>query len=132
MLWWQWIILGLVLLGAEMMVDAEFYLVFLGVSAIGVGLLGLVWIDSPLWAEWVLFSVLSVASLLLFRSKVYSRLRPNPPDYEENLIGVLEQVVNQIIERELGARSMFHERMGLKFEDAVQRTADGYAELGWL
>ncbi|TDJ16346.1 MAG: NfeD family protein, partial [Deltaproteobacteria bacterium] len=47
MVWWQWIVLGVVLLGAEMMVDAEFYLVFLGVSALTVGLLDLSWADSP-------------------------------------------------------------------------------------
>ena len=34
MTWWAWMILGAVLLGAELFaVDAQFYLVFLGVSA---------------------------------------------------------------------------------------------------
>jgi membrane protein implicated in regulation of membrane protease activity len=87
MLWWQWVMLGIVLLGAEMMVDAEFYLVFLGVSAVSVGLLGIAWTDSPIWVQWVLFSLISIASLVLFRSKLYTKLRGNVPDYEESLIG---------------------------------------------
>ena len=42
MTWWSWLILGAVLLGAELFaVDAQFYLVFLGVSAAIVGLAGL-------------------------------------------------------------------------------------------
>ena len=32
MIWWQWIVLGVLLLGAEMLFDAEFFLVFLGVA----------------------------------------------------------------------------------------------------
>ena len=36
MTWWGWMILGAVMLGAELFaVDAQFYLVFLGVSAAG-------------------------------------------------------------------------------------------------
>ena len=42
MTWWSWMILGAVLLGAELFaVDAQFYLVFLGVSAAIVGLASL-------------------------------------------------------------------------------------------
>jgi membrane protein implicated in regulation of membrane protease activity len=37
MIWWQWIVLGTFVLASEMFVDAEFYLVFLGISAVVVG-----------------------------------------------------------------------------------------------
>ena len=37
--WWHWMVLGAVVLGAELMfVDAQFYLVFIGLSAALVGL----------------------------------------------------------------------------------------------
>ena len=49
MLWWQWMILGTVFLGAEIAVDAEFYLVFLGISALLVGLLGATSVTLPIW-----------------------------------------------------------------------------------
>ena len=43
MTWWVWMIAGVVLLGTELLlIDAQFYLVFLGLSAMLVGLLGLV------------------------------------------------------------------------------------------
>ena len=48
--WWGWITVGALLLAAEMtIVDLEFYLVFLGVSAFVVGLLGLAEVSMPFW-----------------------------------------------------------------------------------
>ena len=46
--WWGWLVVGALLLGVEMFViDAQFYLVFLGVAAALVGLLGLAGIACP-------------------------------------------------------------------------------------
>ena len=48
MAWWSWCIFGMVLLGVELLaVDAQFYLVFAGLAAIVVGLLGLVGLELP-------------------------------------------------------------------------------------
>lgn len=73
---WGWIVVGAALLGAELaLVDAEFYLVFLGVSALAVG--GVVWAapDLPVWIQWLAFGALSVANMVLFRDRVYAKLR---------------------------------------------------------
>ena len=78
--WWGWITVAAILLVAEMtVVDLEFYLVFLGASALIVGLLGLSGVVLPIWLQWLVFAVLAVASLVIFRRRVYQRLRP-PPD----------------------------------------------------
>jgi membrane protein implicated in regulation of membrane protease activity len=74
--WWAWLTAGGLLLAAEMaFVDAEFYLVFLGVSALLVGGLGAAGLDAPVWLQWLLFSALAVVSLVFFRQRVYSRVR---------------------------------------------------------
>ena len=74
--WWGWLILGFLLMGAEMTaVDAAFYLIFVGAAAIGMGILGLAGVTLPIWGQWVLFSVLAVGSMVLFRQKLYDRLR---------------------------------------------------------
>ncbi len=96
MVWWQWVVLGVVLLGAEMMVDAEFYMIFLGVSALTVGLVDLFWADSPMWAEWFLFSMIAVVSLLLFRSRFYTKIRGKIPDRAEGMIGEIGIVEGDI------------------------------------
>ena len=35
MLWWYWLLLGLLLLGAEMMTPGGFYILFFGLAEIG-------------------------------------------------------------------------------------------------
>ncbi len=87
MLWWQWIVLGALLLGAELFVDAEFYLVFIGISAIAVGLAGLTPIEFPIWAQWLLFPTLAVLSLMAFRQRLHAKLRSAGPDLNEGVVG---------------------------------------------
>ena len=84
--WWAWMVLGIGLLGVEMFViDAQFYLVFIGLSAAVVGLLGLAGADLPGWAEWLVFSVLAVAAMLAFRRRLYEMVRSRSGQVEERL-----------------------------------------------
>jgi len=84
--WWGWIIVGAVLLGAEMFViDAQFYLVFLGIAAALVGLAGLAGVALPEWAQWLAFAVLSIVSMLAFRRRLYAKLRRPGGEVDERL-----------------------------------------------
>lgn len=94
MSWWGWLIVGIVLIGAELMTDAAFYLVFAGAAAVVVGLLGLAGVALPVWAQWIAFAVLAIALMVLFRRKLYDRLRGGLPDYEHAALGVMV-VVNE-------------------------------------
>ncbi len=96
MLWWQWITIGVILLGAEMIVDAEFYLVFLGAAAVAVGLIGLSPLAIPWWGQWLLFSALSILVMTTFRSHLYKKIRGDLPDLEEGLDGEQVTVVELI------------------------------------
>jgi len=88
MTWWGWMILGAVLLGAELFaIDAQFYLVFLGVSAALVGLLGLFGIAMPEWAQWMAFSALSLISFFTFRKSLYAKIRGGAVGFRETLAG---------------------------------------------
>ncbi len=95
--WWQWIVLSAVLLSAEAFVDADFYLIFLGVAAALVGLLALTPLDLPLWGQVLLFAFLAVSSLVLFRRRVYAKLRPPLPDRPEGVVGEVV-VTNEAID----------------------------------
>jgi membrane protein implicated in regulation of membrane protease activity len=101
--WWQWIVLGALLLGAEMFVDAEFYLVFLGVSALIVGSLGLAPIEIPIWGQWLLFSFFAVASLRFFRKQFYSKYRGDIPSRGEGAEGEIAQVGEAIAPGAVGS-----------------------------
>jgi len=61
--WWGWVAAGMMMLVAELaLVDAAFYLVFRGVSALLVGTPDLPGISLPFWMQWTLFAVLVIAS----------------------------------------------------------------------
>lgn len=75
--WWGWISIGALMLAAEMaFVDAEFYLVFLGVSALLVGGVELSGTTLPVWGQWLLFAGLAAGSLVFFRNRVYGAMHP--------------------------------------------------------
>ena len=78
--WWAWIAVGAVLLGSELaFVDAQFYLVFVGASAFVVGMLQLTGFGIPVWLQWLIFAALSVSSLIIFRRRIYDRMRRKLP-----------------------------------------------------
>ena len=77
--WWGWVTIGGLLLAAEMtIVDLEFYLIFLGISALLTGAVVLAEIPLPYWGQWLLFAALALVSLFVFRKAVYAKLRPPP------------------------------------------------------
>ena len=78
--WWGWITVGALLLVAELtIVDFGFYLVFLGASAFLVGLIDVLGFEMPYWAQWIVFALFAMASLVFFRQRAHRWLRP-PPD----------------------------------------------------
>ena len=80
MSWWGWIIAGAILLGAELaFVNAQFYLVFIGSAAIVVGLITSVAPALASWAQWAIFGVLAIISMVTFRSRIYRKLRGQVP-----------------------------------------------------
>jgi inner membrane protein len=75
---WVWAVGGLALLGLELgLIDTGFYLVFLGVSAIVVGLSVMFVGPASVSLQWLLYGAISVVSLVGFRGKVYARIRRN-------------------------------------------------------
>ena len=79
MAWWGWGILGVALLSVELLaVDAQFYLVFAGLAAIVVALLGLVGLELPIAGQWLLFGVLAVTAMFTLRRPIYAKLMNRP------------------------------------------------------
>jgi len=68
MTWWQWAVLGLLLAVAEILTPGGFFVVFFGLAGLVVAALVAAGLADALWLQVLLFSVFSVASLLLFRN----------------------------------------------------------------
>ena len=97
MTWWAWMILGAVLLGAELFaVDAQFYLVFLGVSAAIVGLATLFGLALPEWGQWLTFAIVSVIFFVAFRKTLYTRIRGGGQGFENRIAGESVKVSEEV------------------------------------
>jgi membrane protein implicated in regulation of membrane protease activity len=77
-LWWHWLVLGLILVAAELAAAGGFFIIFFGVGAVAVGILAGMGLAGPLWMQLLLFSVISVGGLLLFRSRVLALVQRDP------------------------------------------------------
>lgn len=73
MAWWIWVLGGLVLLVLEVATPGGFFAVFFAAGAILVGALKALGWDGPAWAEWAVFTVLSLVALGLFRKPLMRR-----------------------------------------------------------
>ena len=76
------------LLAVELLaIDAQFYLVFLGISAALVGLASLLGIVMPEWAQWLAFAIMALTSFFTFRKSLYQKIHGGVVGYRENLAG---------------------------------------------
>jgi inner membrane protein len=94
--WWAWILSGLVLLGLELLLGS-FYLLFLGLAAIIVGLIAMFGASGPLWLEWLLFIAFSSGLVLLLRKPLLGKFNiQNDSRDIDTLVGVAAVVVESI------------------------------------
>ena len=97
MTWWTWMILGAVLLCVELFaVDAQFYLVFLGVSAAIVGIAALFGISDPEWGQWLAFAILSLFFFFTFRRTLYQKIRAGGEHYQASIAGESVRILEDL------------------------------------
>ena len=92
--WWAWLVLGFVLLASELASPSGFYLLFAGIGAIIVGLLGLGELSGPPWAQWLLLTLISGLSVMTLRSRLARSF--NRADTTVGLVGQTVTLTNRI------------------------------------
>ena len=101
--WWHWLALGLILVALELAAAGGFYIIFFGVAAIAISVLDLLGLAGPVWVQLLLFSVLSVGSLMLFRNPFmrWMKLDAAPADVD-SLVGETGVTKDEIPPGEIG------------------------------
>ena len=90
MIWWYWILLGLLLAAIELATPGGFFFIFFAVSALLVGVLDMMGLLESDALQWGLFSVLSVACLALFRKPLLERMNKSElHEAVDSLVGEL-------------------------------------------
>jgi inner membrane protein len=75
MTWWYWLVLGLALTALEIATPGGFFVIFFGLSAFAVGLLTRADLAGPAWVQWLLFPVVAVGALAVFRQPLLRWMR---------------------------------------------------------
>ncbi len=84
-------------MGLEMLaVDAAFYLIFIGVAALIIGLLEPLGVTLGLTAQWIAFAVLALTLMVLFRERLYKKLRGGAVGFEGSTIGSLVDITGDV------------------------------------
>jgi inner membrane protein len=96
MSWWVWVIGGLVLAAIEVATPGGFFVIFFGLSAVLVGLLDLAGLLPQAWLQWLLFPVLALVGLRLFRPRFLAMLNATEPRNVDSLVGEVAIVVGDI------------------------------------
>jgi membrane protein implicated in regulation of membrane protease activity len=93
-------VLGLVLAAIELATPGGFFVAFFSVSALIVGLMGLVGLDQPAWLQWLWFTVIAVIAVRVFRKPLLARLQPHLAGPEvDSMVGEIA-----IMASDLGSR----------------------------
>ena len=87
MMWWAWFLFGFALLIVELSLPTGFIIFLFGCSAIVVGMLGLLSIVMPVWAQWISFGVISIILLAFARQKIASTLKLSGKKDSSDIVG---------------------------------------------
>ena len=98
----MWLAAGLVLVVAELATPGGFVIIFFGIGALAVGVLSLSGLVTNVPLQFLLFSVLSVASLAILRGRLQSRIQTPPSSNVDSLIGVVAMVQERMAPRAIG------------------------------
>ena len=104
--WWIWLLLGLLLLFAELVTPGGFYIIFFGIGAIVVGILARFQAAGATWFQFILFSIVSVLSLWLFREKLLQLTRARSSHGVDNLVGETAVLLEDISMNGIGKAEM--------------------------
>jgi len=102
MTWWLWVVLGLVLAAIELATPGGFFVIFFGVAALVVGGLEVAGLARPAWLQWLLFTVIAIVALRLFRQPLLSRIRMRDGDEVDSLRGEVAVVAGGMAPGEHG------------------------------
>ena len=97
----MWLSAGLVLLVIEVVTPSGFYVLFFGLGALTVGVLASIGLLDSALAQWLIFTVASLAYLLLFRGRLQNRMRQGTTEVD-TLLGEIATPRERIAPGALG------------------------------
>lgn len=85
----MWLAGGLLLVLIEIVTPSGFFIMFFGLGALTVGVLTRFGLAGPAWVEWLLFTLLSLGYVLIFRERLQKRVQAPWSADVDSLVGEL-------------------------------------------
>jgi inner membrane protein len=101
MSWWLWAVVGFALLVVEILTPGLFVSLFFGIGALAVAVLVLINVGGPDWLQWVIFPVVSLIAIALFRRSLMSRFKVAGHEVD-SLVGDIATPLDNIAARGQG------------------------------
>jgi membrane protein implicated in regulation of membrane protease activity len=86
MVWWIWVLIAFGILGLEM-TAATLHVGFFAVGALAVALLVALGMDMPLWAQLVIFTIVSLIAFFFLRPVLVKKLKLDQKKVVDSLVG---------------------------------------------
>jgi membrane protein implicated in regulation of membrane protease activity len=86
MVWWIWVLIAFGILGLEM-TAATLHVGFFAVGALVVALLVALGMDMPLWAQLVIFTIVSLVAFFFLRPVLVKKLKLDQKKVVDSLVG---------------------------------------------
>jgi membrane protein implicated in regulation of membrane protease activity len=102
MAWWIWVVGGLALLGSELFIPLDFYLVFIGISGVLTGMVVGTGIIPEAHHQWILCALFSLALLFSLRKRMLAKIHGDGATRAPELEGEKIQVIEEISSGETG------------------------------
>jgi len=101
--WWAWLILGVVLMVAELLLPTGFFLFFFGVGGVVTGFFALVGVVPSLIAQGLLFIGISLSSVVLLRKPLLAKFNfRNRTHSVDSLVGQTAHALEPIAPQAFG------------------------------
>jgi len=94
--WWGWILVGVVLLGSELFITTEFFLVFFGTAALAMGVYLLMGFEPAIWAQWLSFAGLSAILMVSFRRRIWDKIGRGGAPVGDRVVGEVATATDRI------------------------------------
>lgn len=101
MTWWIWVLIGIILLSAEF-VSSTMHIGLFAVGAFVVAILVGLGVEMPLWSQLILFTAVSVVSLLFVRPILVKKLRLTENKPMDTLVGEQAMAMEDIAPASVG------------------------------
>jgi inner membrane protein len=121
--WYVWILGGLALLALELLTPGGFFIIFFGIGALIVGLLSGLGLLAAGWAEWLLFSAVSIVSLLLFRKPLLDWMKRREPQRGavDSLVGEMAVLTEDLPAGGVGKAELRGTSWNVRAHEALRR-----------